>query len=216
MREIYRDLWDFFRTAFHPSTTLQIAKAALGKYIIIFACFLHIVWAVILAIDIRAVNATPLAILFALCNHDRVFTIVNLLLVAFLAGAFLDIRLRQRLSISALSLFLVPQQVFLWCSAGNGIYCAVMQKYADGTPMSWPHILTDQTPVVAMALLYTVAILESRFPPEITDVLQAQGVKLLQGAQGIQGIQGIQGVQGESIRGLRGERGERGESGKNP
>jgi hypothetical protein len=159
-------------------------------------------------IDVRAVNATPLSIVFALCQHDRTFTIVVLLLVSLLAGCFLDIRLRGRLSMSALSLFLVPQQMVLTCSAFNGIYCAITQRYSDGTPMSWPHILTDQASIVAMALLYTVALIESRHPPE-------KILKVTEGPPGPQGIQGLQGIQGETgPAGLGGKGGMGGQGGK--
>ena len=193
--------------------TLQIAKHALGKYIIAAGCLLHIMWAVILAIDIRAVNATPLYVLFALCQHDRVFTIVILLVVSVLAGAFLDIRLRGRVSMSALSMFLVPQQMVLMCSAFNSVYCAFVQRYSDGTPMSWPHILTDQSAMIGMAFLYTVALIESRHPPE--RFILKPATKGEKGDQGIQGIQGIQGPQGDQgLPGIGGKGGMGGQGGK--
>lgn len=198
-----------------PSSTLKIARAALGKYIIAFACLLHLIWAVVVCIDIRGVNATPLSIIYVLCQHDRVFTVAVLLFVSFLAMAFLDIRLRARMSMSSLSLFLIPQQIVLWCSAFNGIYCTFMQRYADGTSMSWPHIAVDQAPIVMTALLYTVALLESRHPPEISELLMAHGVKIMQGPQGERGEQGIQGIQGEhGETGLGGKGGKGGRGGQ--
>lgn len=179
-----------------PSSTLKIARAALGKYIIAFACALHVVWAAVICIDIRGVNATPLSIIYVLCQHDRVFTVAVLLFVSLLAMGFLDIRLRAKLSMSSLSLFLIPQQIVLWCSAFNGIYCTLMQRYADGTVMSWPHIAVDQAPIVMTALLYTVALLESRHPPEVSELLMAHGVKIMRGPQGERGFRGDQGEQG--------------------
>ena len=109
---------------------------------------------------------------------------------------------------TALSLFLVPQQLILWCSAFNGLYCTFIQQYADGTKISWPHILTDQSPVIFMALLYTVALLESRHPPDFGDSLVGRSTK---GEQGIQGIQGIPGPAG--VAGVQGEVGPAGATG---
>src|SRR6266446_1301749 len=106
---------------------LQIAKHALGKYIIGFACLLHIGWAILLLIDKRAANATPISILFALLNNNQYVVIFILLFVAILAGCFLDMRLRRSYNIAILSLFLIPQQIVLWCSAGAGIYAASIQ-----------------------------------------------------------------------------------------
>jgi hypothetical protein len=198
-----KNLWAEIRKSagYSAFNSLQIAKHALGKYIIAFGCLVHIMWAIILMIDVRAVNATPLSIIFALCQHDRTFTIIILLLVSVLAGCFLDIRLRGKLSMSALSLFLVPQQMVLMCSAFNAVYCTVAQRYSDGTPMSWPHILTDQSPIVGMALLYTVALIESRHPPERLVSMDMKGEKGDKGDKGDKGEPGTGGKGGDGGRG---------------
>jgi hypothetical protein len=151
---------------------LQIAKHALGKYIIAFACFLHIAWGIVLCIDKRAVNATPLSVIYSLLGNDRILTIVTLFFVAIMAGCFLDLRLRKAVNISALSMLLIPQQIFLWCSAGAGIRAITIQQYADGITRSWAHIAVDQSPVILMALLYTVALIEARNPPDPKNLLQ--------------------------------------------
>jgi uncharacterized membrane protein YgcG len=195
----------------HSPSTLQIAKHALGKYIILFGCMLHLMWAGILGFDVRAVNATPMTVIFALCQHDRSFTIVTLITVAIMACAFLDIRLRGRLPMSALCMLLVPQQVVLLCSAFAGVYAVLCQRYADGTPASWAHILVDQSPVIMMALLYTVALIESRNPPGPQKVLMVAGPMGPAGPQGRRGPQGAQGVSGSS--GGQGGRGGQGGKG---
>jgi hypothetical protein len=153
-----------FITTYHRPG-IMLARHALGKYIIGFACLLHISWAALLIIDRRAGNATPLSVLFALLGNDRVLVITVLFLVAILAAGFLDLRLRKVLNFSTLSMLLIPQQLILWCSAGAGVYATIVQHYADGVMRSWPHILADQSSIILMALLYTIALVQSRHPP---------------------------------------------------
>jgi hypothetical protein len=159
-------LGSFIDAYFRPG--VQIARHALGKYIIGFACMLHIGWATILMIDARAANCTPVSIIFALTGNSRPVVITIFLLVAFMAGSFLDLRLRRMFNITVLSMLLIPQQVVLWCSAGAGVYAVFAQHYADGTPMSWAHILADQMAMILMALLYTVALIEAADPPLVS------------------------------------------------
>ncbi len=165
-------LGSFIDAYFRPG--VQIARHALGKYIIGFACLLHLVWAVILLIDPRAANATPISIICALTGNSRPIVITMFLLVAVLASLFLDLRIRARINLTALSMCLIPQQIVLWCSAGAGIYATFTQHYADGVAKSWAHILTDQSPMILMALLYTVALIEAANPPIITPRREAE------------------------------------------
>lgn len=138
----------------------MIGVHPLGKYIITFASLLHVGWAVLIMIDARACKATPVSILYSLAQGDRVFLVAILFVVAGLALAFLDFRLRQQVHEGILAMLLVPQQFVLWCSAGAGFVAVLHQQYADGVPRSWVHILADQLPVMLMALLYTVALLD--------------------------------------------------------
>ncbi len=142
---------------------LHFAKFVLGKYIIFFASLLHLFWAVMLMIDIRAANSTPISILFALF-HYRLVVIGVLLIVSFSAGLFLDLRLRTIVHTRWLTLLLIPQQLILWCSAGAGIYATIIERYADGITRSWAHIGADQIAMVLTAMLYTVALLETTDP----------------------------------------------------
>jgi hypothetical protein len=157
----FSSLVEIFRPRF------SIAKYALGKYIIGAASLLHLGWAVLLCVDERAANATPLSILAVTCNHSIGEMVSVLLLVSFMGIAFLNYRLRRAITKAELVLLLIPQQVVLLSSAGAGVYAASRQHYADGTPMSWVHILADQLPNVIMALLYSLAVIESMQPPKI-------------------------------------------------
>lgn len=144
---------------------VKIAKHALGKYIIVAACLLHIMWAGILCFDVRAGNSTPVSIFFAIFDY-RIIVIVVFLSVAALSFLFLDFRMRQFVPTRWLSLLLIPQQLTLLLSAGIGIQATIVQEYADGTVRSWAHIACDQAPIVVIAILYTIAVLETLDPPK--------------------------------------------------
>jgi hypothetical protein len=144
--------------------SVQIAKYSLGKYIIGFACLLHIFWAAMLAIDQRAGNATALSIFFRIYNN-RFWVVVWLLFVSVCASIFINFRARKIFNLKALSFLLLPQQIALSCSAMAGIHATIVQHYADGVARSWAHIGTDQLPVILTAILYTVACLETRRLP---------------------------------------------------
>jgi hypothetical protein len=157
---LLKDVYDFVRRW----ESFQIAKYALGKYIIGFACLLHIIWAAVLLVDVRAGNATPISIFFRF-GLNRWEVIILFLFVSILAGSFLNFRMRRVLNLKVLSMLLVPQQFALLCSALAGLWAAYIQHYADGTPASWAHILCDQLPVVLTACLYSVACLETKSLP---------------------------------------------------
>ena len=145
---------------------LQIAKHALGKYIIGAASALHLYWAALLFLDIRAGNSTPVSIFFSLL-HYRSSVIGLLVLVSMLAVGFLDLRLRKRMPTRWLTLLLIPQQLTLLLSAGISIHCMFAQRYADGVEKSWAHIGADQASIVIMTILYTVSVFESFDPPSL-------------------------------------------------
>lgn len=146
----------------------QIAKHSLGKYIIIFACLLHVGWAILLMLDIRAGNATPISVLFALVN-SRPVVITTLIFVAFCAWLFLDLRVRRYITLRWLTIFLIPQQIVLTLSAGAGIYAIIIQRYPDEITGSWAHIAVEQLPMILMAILYTIATLETLNPPRVSN-----------------------------------------------
>jgi hypothetical protein len=199
MRAFRTWAWDVYDT--WTNSSIQIAKHALGKYIIGFACLLHLIWAALLAFDIRAGNATPLSILFILFP-EKWAVIFVLVTVAIMAGGFLDLRLRARYNLAVLSMLLIPQQIVLWMSAGAGINAAIVGHYADGVVKSFYHIAADQSPCVLMAFLYTVALLETRHPPVDKRIIDLH-------AQISKGDKGDKGERGE-----KGERGPRGKQGK--
>jgi hypothetical protein len=55
---------------------------------------------------------------------------------------------------------LMPQQILLYVAAWGGLQAVVDGQYADGVLRPYAFILTDQLPVMLLALLHTLAILE--------------------------------------------------------
>jgi len=126
---------------------------------------MHILWGVLLCLDQKTGNATPIAILFVLLGQSKILVIGLLWLVAFLAGGFVNFRIRKATNIKILSFLLIPQQLVLWLSAGAGLYASYLKHYADGTPCDWGHILADQLPISLLAMLYTVTLIHTRTIP---------------------------------------------------
>jgi hypothetical protein len=136
----------------------RIAKVALGKYIILFACLLHLGWAIMLCISPSAAGSTPVHILSQVFGGPYRTAAVLLLVTA---PALVFPFIRQRVSNQAMGLMLIPQQATLVMSAGAGAYAAMVGHYADGVLRPWPFILSDQLPVILTAVLYTVAVIEA-------------------------------------------------------
>jgi hypothetical protein len=153
-----------FRRFIFSWDTLKIAKWSLGKYIVLAACMLHVIWAVLLTFDVRAGNATPVAIFFRF-GLNRWGVIALLTAVSVGGFVFLSLRMRHIWNVKALSFLLVPQQFVMLCSAIAGLEAILKQQYADGVFKSWSHIAADQSAIIVMAILYTVACLETRTIP---------------------------------------------------
>ena len=148
-----------------PNHFSIIQPHALGKYIILFACMLHIIWGLLLCFDTQVGNVTPIAILFIFLEQSRFWVIITLWAVALMAAGFVNLRIRKTANLKILSLLLVPQQLVLWLSASAGIYAAYLQHYADGTACDWGHIFADQLPISLLAILYTITLIHTRKIP---------------------------------------------------
>lgn len=138
----------------------RLSRVALGKYIVLFASALHIAWALLLLIDPATAGSTPVHVLVVVFAGP-LRTAITLALVAGMAMAFPFTK--YRISNRALASLLIPQQAILLMSAGAGFRAVLLGHYADGVARSWAFILGDQLPVILLALLYTVAVLEAAF-----------------------------------------------------
>jgi hypothetical protein len=140
----------------------QLSKVALGKYIILLASVLHLVWAGLLVFAQGAGNSTPVAIITKLSGgRERAAVILVGVSVAALTFLYTK-RTKSNATVSAL---LVPQQLLLFLSAGAGLWATIRESYADGVIRDWAFILTDQLPVILLAVLYTVVVLEAASEP---------------------------------------------------
>lgn len=138
----------------------RLSRVALGKYIVLCASLLHFLWAALLLVSPDAGGATPLNIVLRVCGGPiRTSFVLTCVALAAMVFPFSKYRVSNR----ALALMLIPQQTILLMSAGAGIRAAVLGHYADGVARSWTFILSDQLPMILIAALYTVAVLEAAF-----------------------------------------------------
>ena len=135
---------------------------------------IHYGWATILMINPAAADAIPIAILFSLL-HAR-WAVVSLL-YGISVGAWVFIYfLRQHRSSRWWSILCIPQQMVLLFSAGAGIYASwteyVLRRTAVPAELAipsfpWAHTLATEWPVIVMAVLYTIALVEFQRYPEL-------------------------------------------------
>lgn len=152
------------------STDLKLAKTNLGKYIILAACMLHIGWAIMLLLDVRAGGATPLSAIIYIQGGNRWITIFSLLLASGLSIWYLSLKAGHKISTRAFSAMLFPQLWFLLYSSGSVIHDAWVGYYIDSVtypglfvivyrPSSF--ILSSHFPVIVIATLYVTAIFQA-------------------------------------------------------
>lgn len=134
----------------------RISRVGLGKYIILLACLLDASWALLLRFP-GAGAATPLSLIVRICGGPGRAAIVLTLTSA--AAIVFPFR-RYGVSVVQMGLHLIPQQVVLLVSALGGARAIVDGHYADGVERSSAFIAADQLPIILLALLYTVVVLE--------------------------------------------------------
>lgn len=123
-------------------------------YVILYACLLHYAWAGLLAYSPDAGHSTPVAGVIDVVG-GRWQAVAVFGITALLA----QIGVMRRKPMRLRSLMLLPQQIVLLISAEAGLHAVIAGHYADGVLRPWPFILSDQLPMILVALLYTSAIL---------------------------------------------------------
>lgn len=126
------------------------------RWMVYYACALHLVWAGLLAYNPVTGQSTPVSAIL-LTFHGRWQSVVALFVVAVAALVGVQFWLTHSHPVVLPSL-LVPQQLLLFLSAGAGLHAAAAGHYADGVPRPWEFITADQLPVVLAAFLYTTAL----------------------------------------------------------
>jgi hypothetical protein len=150
----------FFRALPNAWGKARLSRVPLGKYVILFVSLLHLGWAALLVFSPAAANSTPVRVISDICGGSlRTAFVLAVTAVAAVCFPFI----RYTVSNIGLCLMLLPQQSILLMSAGAGIRAAALGRYADGVARPWEFILSDQLPVILLALLYTAVVLEAAF-----------------------------------------------------
>jgi len=122
--------------------------------VIWWSTVLHATWGVLVLSSVDALGATPVALLDLLMPGARIALGLMYLMVAAVALIGLWSRpgkVRQ--------LMFLPQQVFLLTAAIGSASAVANGKYLDGTVRAPIFILSDQLPLMLLALAYVVAVL---------------------------------------------------------
>lgn len=140
----------------------NLSKVLIGKYIVLFASLLHLVWAGLLFSSEGAGYSTPVAVLLKVFGGEVRAGIV--LLAVSVAAMWYPFR-QYEVSARAIAATLIPQQIILLISAGGALWAVLQGHYADGVIRPFAFILSDQLPSILLALIYTATVLEAAFNP---------------------------------------------------
>jgi hypothetical protein len=155
-------LLDIFQNPF------LIARIALGKFIILAGCILHIAWAMLLLIDEKSAGSSPLSAIYMMCDSSRILTILFLILAAGLAMRYLVEKSHHKITLTKFGLLMFPQLWALALSLVAAVYAVSVGYYIDTVAqpgyfilIQRPHllILADQLPVMVLSLLYLTAVI---------------------------------------------------------
>lgn len=131
-----------------------------GRYIslmVVCGIVLHCIWVILVLANEEALNATPLASLHDFFNHFNVGP-RQLALILILSSVSSSVAIwfdRAKLA----PLLLLPQQILLIIAATGCFSAAWLGEYADGVPRAHVFILSDQLPMILIAVFYSIAII---------------------------------------------------------
>jgi hypothetical protein len=138
-----------------------------GSVAIICVCVVHVVMALLLAVDSSAAGATEMTALIyafqyflgvACPAHSCLIATMIVSALLALIGALMRIG-RVRLAI------FFPQHVLLIVMAGGGCWAIVQGAYLDGTVMPRAHIAAGELAVVALCAIHSSAIVRRARDP---------------------------------------------------
>lgn len=118
---------------------------------VMYACALHLSWAIIALIDRTAIGATAVDALYRFINSIPVLIAV---LIAAAAMAFFAMFASK----PWLFLLLMPQQILLCMSAAGAIEAMWIHQFADGVIRPFGFIAADQMHIALAAAGHTAAI----------------------------------------------------------
>lgn len=118
---------------------------------VLYAIALHLTWAVLVANDASAVNATAVNALFKYV-HDP--SMVAWILVGAAGCATVGLFTR----VPWIVLLLIPQQIILMMSAAGAVEAIWLAQFADGVIRSRAFLAADQCYSIWAAIGHTIAI----------------------------------------------------------
>ena len=124
-----------------------------GVILIRCIALLHGLWAVLLVWWGDQIASTPVASILHLLPRG---VVIGLLLGCSLCALW---AVGHRQTSLRTLLWLMPQQILMMMTALGCLVAVIQQRYADGVPRPWPFILSDQLPVILLAIFHTEAIL---------------------------------------------------------
>lgn len=127
------------------------------KWLILIVSFIHVVWGLLIFRSLDALMTTPTYALALFIPNN------NLLAFILFAAAFLGIiGYMEDKSETKKLLYLLPQQICLFISAFGSLYMILNGHYADGITRSFDFMLSDQIPIMAIALGHFFSIIQYR------------------------------------------------------
>lgn len=118
---------------------------------VLFAIALHIVWVVVILIDVSSIHATALA---ALARYIEPPLLLAFVITVAVILALIGLFTRS----SWIVMFLLPQQALLMMGAAGAIEAIWLSQFADGVIRPRAFIAADQMYAVLAAIGHTTAI----------------------------------------------------------
>lgn len=127
----------------------------IGELVILMAVVLHYAWSVLLMGYGTHIHSTPLAYFCESLTPQNTGYLLSIVATLAVLGLYLNGELQPWQK----ALFMIPQQAVLAISAGTSISAVLGQQYADGIIRHWAFILSDQLPLILLAIFHTAAVL---------------------------------------------------------
>lgn len=126
------------------------------RLIVCYATIMHLLWGVLLLIDPTAFNVTAINV-FSSIGLNLYFTSALFLLIGSLASFAVYWNIYY---IPHSICWVLPQQTILSISAVGALQAMILSRFADGVIRSRVFIIADQMPIILIAVLYGIALVQ--------------------------------------------------------
>lgn len=117
------------------------------------ACAMHFIWAIGLAVEPTAINATGLFTVLIIARDSYIAAALYGLVAVMAMIGVMSKRPEWRV------LLILPQQIILWFSVVGAVHAMYLGQFADGVLRERWFLIVDQVPVVLITLGHTAALL---------------------------------------------------------